>query len=88
MRTIYQAENLFDAQWVKDALEAAGIPAFIGGASLTGGIGELPVIGLVTVQVPDGAVAAAGPIVAEFDRMLAERPVEPFADGAEPAPAT
>ncbi len=87
MRTVYQAENLFDAQWVKDALEAAGIPAFIGGAALTGAIGELPVMGLVTVMVPDGAVAAAAPIVAGFDQMLAERPAEPFADGPEPAPA-
>ncbi|MCC6594713.1 MAG: DUF2007 domain-containing protein [Xanthomonadales bacterium] len=87
MRTVYEAENLFDAQWVKDALEAAGIPAFIAGAALTGGIGELPVIGLVTVQVPDGAATAASRIVAEFDRMLAEPPVEPFADGAEPVPA-
>ena len=87
MRTIYEAENLFDAQWVKDALEAAGIPAFIAGAALTGAIGELPVMGLVLVQVPDGAVAAAAPIVAAFDELLAERPAEPFADGAEPAPA-
>lgn len=87
MRTVYQAENLFDAQWVKDALEAAGIPAFIAGAALTGAIGELPALGLVSVQVPDGAVPAAGAIVAEFDRLLAERPAEPFADGAEPLPA-
>lgn len=91
MRRIYSAENLIDAQLVKDALEAAGIPAFITGGALTGAMGELPVSGLIDVQVPDSAWASAAPIVAEIDRWLAEKPVDSSfaddADGAMPLPA-
>ena len=65
MRTVYHAESLVDAQLVKDALEAAGIPAFVSGAYLTGGIGLLPARDLVTVMVPDSAVEEAARIVAD-----------------------
>lgn len=56
MQVVYEAESIFDAQLLKDAIEAEGIPAFIIGAALAGGIGELPAMGLVRVAVPDGAV--------------------------------
>jgi hypothetical protein len=72
MHRIYDAENLIDAQLVKDALEAEGIPAFVWGSALTGAIGELPVMGYVAVWVPDGAVPQAAAIVAEVDAALAE----------------
>ncbi|MDE1897729.1 MAG: DUF2007 domain-containing protein [Xanthomonadaceae bacterium] len=65
MRIVYHAESLVDAQLVKDALDAAGIPAFISGAYLTGGIGQLPARDLVTVMVPDPAVEEAARIVAD-----------------------
>lgn len=65
MRTVYHAESLVDAQLVKDALEAAGIPAFVSGAYLTGGIGLLPARDLVTVMVPDSAVEEAARIIAD-----------------------
>ena len=65
MRTVYHAESLVDAQLVKDALEAAGIPAFISGAYLMGGIGQLPARDLVTVMVPDPAVEEAARIIAD-----------------------
>jgi len=65
VRTVYHAESLVDAQLVKDALEAAGIPAFVSGAYLTGGIGLLPARDLVTVMVPDSAVEEATRIVTD-----------------------
>ena len=65
MRTVYHAESLVDAQLVKDALEAAGIPAFVSGAYLMGGIGQLPARDLVTVMVPDPAVEEAARIIAD-----------------------
>ena len=55
MRTVYEAQNLIDAHLVKHALEAEGIPTFVRGESLTGGIGELGVFGLVAVMVPEDA---------------------------------
>lgn len=91
MRSIYSAENLFDAQLVKDALEAAGVPAFITGSALTGAVGELPVSGLIDVQVPDCAWECAHPIVDEIAGWLAEKPVasnfQDDPDGVLPTPA-
>lgn len=62
MRVVYQAENIIDAHLVKGLLEQAGIAAFVLGEHLSGGIGELPVMGTVQVGVAnsdvDGAEAA------------------------------
>lgn len=55
MRTVYEADTIIDAHLVKHALEAEGIPAYVRGESLTGGIGELGVFGLVAVMVPEDA---------------------------------
>ncbi|MFS2045747.1 DUF2007 domain-containing protein, partial [Stenotrophomonas geniculata] len=46
MHIVYKADNLFDAHLVKHALEDAGIPAFVFGESLLGGMGELPLFGV------------------------------------------
>ena len=67
MRTVYEAENIFDAMLVKHALEAAGIPAFVSGMHLSGAIGELPMAGLMRVLVPASAGAEADRIVATLD---------------------
>ncbi len=55
MRTVYDAANLMDAHLVRHALEHAGIPAFVRGEALVGGIGDLPACGLVSVSVPESA---------------------------------
>ena len=53
MRVAYEAAHAIDAHLVRHALEAAGIPAFIRGEALLGGLGELGIYGLVAVCVPD-----------------------------------
>ncbi|RZA21259.1 MAG: DUF2007 domain-containing protein [Lysobacteraceae bacterium] len=63
MRTVYEAANLIDAHLVRQALEAAGIPAFIRGEALVGGIGELGVFGLTAVMVPEAGWPQARAIV-------------------------
>jgi hypothetical protein len=63
MRIVYDAANLIDAHLVRHALEQAGIPAFVRGEALAGGIGELPPIGLVCVAVPDSAWANAREVI-------------------------
>ncbi len=63
MRAVYDAANLIDAHLVRHALEQAGIPAFVRGEALVGGIGELPPIGLVSVAVPDSAWDEARDVV-------------------------
>ena len=66
MRTVYEAANLIDAHLVRQALEAEGIPAFIRGEALTGGIGELGVFGLLAVMVPELAWPQARSLVEEL----------------------
>lgn len=72
MRIAYRAENLFDAHLVKDALERAEIPAFIGGEYLMGGVGQLPARDYMTVLVPESSLSAAEGIVREIETMLVE----------------
>ena len=81
MRRVYQAENSIDAHLVRGALEQHGIPAWVFGHYLTGGIGELPVFGLVEVHVADEHHADAetfvralmsGEAAADGDELLPE----------------
>ncbi len=80
MRTVYEAANLIDAHLVRQALEAEGIPAFVRGEALTGGIGELGVFGLLAVAVPESAWPVARAVV---EGWLAEREAEPAPDPDE-----
>ena len=72
MHTVYRADNLFDAHLVKDALEAEGIPAFIAGEYLTGGVGQLPALDYIAVQVPESSLAVANGIVHGVEQQLGE----------------
>lgn len=83
MRVVYHAEGIVDAHLVKDALDNAGIPCFINGEYLTGGVGQLPARDYLTVSVPDVCVDAATPVVDEITQML-QAPVQE--DAVEPAP--
>ena len=75
MKVVYEAANLIDAHLVKHALEESDIPVFLRGESLVGGMGELPLFGVVAVCVPDSAWPEASEIVAGL----------PIAESAAPA---
>lgn len=81
MRVVYEAEHVIDAHLVRHALEAEGIPAFVRGEALLGGLGELGVFGLVAVCVPDAAWPEARAIVEQLD--IRGQAVE----GAQPHPS-
>lgn len=68
MKIVYRAENVFDASLVKGLLENDGIMAFVNGAMLQGGVGELPPAGLITVTVADEDQATAEQVIREFQR--------------------
>ena len=72
MHAVYRAENLFDAHLVKDALEAEGIPAFIAGEYLTGGVGQLPAMDYIAVMVPESSLGTARGIVGAVEQQLGE----------------
>ena len=63
MRVVYEAANVIDAHLVRQALEHAGLPAWVRGEALTGGMGELGVFGLVAVMVPDDCLVGAREVV-------------------------
>ena len=73
MRIVYQAENIIDANLVKNALEDAGIVAFVSGQYLSGAAGELPPLGLVNVMVAETQWPQARQIAEHIDAALAER---------------
>ncbi|HSM10649.1 MAG TPA: DUF2007 domain-containing protein [Lysobacter sp.] len=66
MKVVYEAANLIDAHLVRHALEAAEIPVYLRGESLVGGMGELPMFGVVAVCVPEAAWTRARAIVDEL----------------------
>jgi len=73
VKIIYRAENIIDANLVKAALADAGIQAFVSGEYLTGGVGQLPALDLVTVMVAETDIERAAPIAEGIDAELRER---------------
>ena len=89
MKVVYAAAGIIDAHLVKHALEAAEIPVFLKGEALLGGMGELPLFGVVQVCVPDSAWPQAREVVdaLDLDSPVAEAEDAPGWDGgAVPAP--
>lgn len=84
MRTVYHAEGIVDAHLVKDALENVGIPAFINGEYLIGGVGQLPARDFIAVSVPEIFVEDAGPVVRGITDMLRAPVAAESADAGMP----
>lgn len=87
MKVVYEAANLIDAHLVRHALEAAEIPVFLRGEQLLGGMGELPLFGLIAVCVPDVVWPQARDVVAALplNEPPAEAPDESGDPGWQPA---
>jgi hypothetical protein len=86
VKIVYRAENIIDANLVKAALTDAGIQAFISGEYLTGGVGTLPALDLVTVMVAETDVERAAPIAEGIDAELRERRRDAPSPRMKPAP--
>jgi hypothetical protein len=72
MVPVYDAAHATDAHLIKHLLEDAGIPSYIRGEHLQGGLGELPVHGLLSVCVPGSEAARARAIVLEWQAGVPE----------------
>jgi hypothetical protein len=88
VKIVYEAENIIDANLVKNALEHDGITSFVSGQYLTGAAGELPPMALVNVMVAEIDWPRARAIAVQIDSQLAEHRALPEAgDGWVPDPA-
>ena len=67
MMVAYHASNSIEAYLIKNLLEQQEIAAYVFGDYLQGGVGEIPAIGLVTVNVSDSDYTRAKEIVDEWD---------------------
>ena len=67
MTKIYSAQNAIDAHIIKGLLEQQGIAARVDGEYLQGGIGELPLIDLVTVSVAEEDYEKALRVLREYE---------------------
>jgi hypothetical protein len=72
VKIVYRAENIIDANLVKNALENENIPAFVSGQYLTGAVGELPPMALVNVMVAEIDWERARRVAERVDADLAE----------------
>ncbi len=86
MKIVYRAENIIDANLVKAALADADIQAFVSGEYLTGGVGQLPALDLVTVMVAEADFERAAPIAQSIDATLRERRGRDDAPQMKPIP--
>ena len=66
MQPVYEASDILEAHIVKGFLAQWGVEAHISGYYLQGGIGELPVSGLVRLWVADEAVETARRALAAY----------------------
>lgn len=67
MQIVYKAADIMEAHIVSGMLQANGIDAHVGGHYLQGAIGELAPMGFANVSVADQDVAAALPIIHDYE---------------------
>ena len=72
MPKVYSAQNPVEAHIIKGLLEQQGIQAIVNGEYLQGGIGELPLIDMITIRVADNDVEAANEIIREYEESSAD----------------
>jgi hypothetical protein len=67
MPTVFQAANALEAHLIADLLARSHIDARIEGEFLAGGIGDLPVVGLIRVVVNEEDVEVARSLIAQWE---------------------
>jgi len=70
MQRIYEPENLLEAEVLLGMLGNEGIDAHLVGRDLMGGIGELPMQGLLGLAVADDQAEYARELIAAYNAAL------------------
>lgn len=68
MRKVFEAIDMLEAHVVKGILQQEGIAGFIQGEYLHGGMGDLPVSGLMRIEVNDPDFEQARSIIAQWEQ--------------------
>lgn len=79
MQRIYEPADLMEAELLVAMLASEGLSANITGQHLLGGIGELPLTGLLGLQVADGQAERAQQLIAGYNAaqpMAGESPAD------------
>lgn len=67
MRKIYEPENMMEGELLQSMLASEGIESHITERHLLGGIGELPVFGLLGLAVEDEQAERARQLITEYN---------------------
>lgn len=70
MQKIYEPENLMEGELLQGMLASEGVEAHLTGRHLLGGMGELPVFGLLGIVVEDGQVERARALITAYNAAL------------------
>ncbi|MEE1922437.1 DUF2007 domain-containing protein [Pseudomonas sp. 148P] len=70
MQRIYEPENLLEAELLLGMLGNEGVDAHLVGRDLMGGIGELPLQGLLGLAVADDQAEYARELIAAYNAAL------------------
>ena len=82
MRRVYEPANLIEAQMLIGMLAGEGIRAHLNGGDLVGGMGDLPVMGLLSLNVENDQADQARRLIAEYNAALplsGDEPPDSFA---------
>lgn len=83
MQRIYEPADLIEAELLGGMLASEGISSHLGGRHLLGGIGELPMLGLLHLWVEDDHAQRARELIAAYN---AAQPLPGPADDMEAGP--
>jgi hypothetical protein len=70
MQKIYEPENLLEGELLQGMLASEGVEAQLTGRDLLGGMGELPVFGLLGIAVEDDRVEQARALITAYNAAL------------------
>ncbi|KIH81902.1 putative signal transducing protein [Pseudomonas batumici] len=70
MQRIYEPENLMEGELLQGMLASEGIEAHLVGRDLLGGVGELPVFGLLALAVDNDQAHCARELIAAYNEAL------------------
>jgi hypothetical protein len=70
MLKIYEPENLMEGELLQAMLASEGIDARLGGKDLLGGMGELPVFGLLAIMVEQEQAERARGLITAYNAAL------------------